>query len=701
MKFIIPYFLVLFFMPLSSLKAQNEQTLLQAIEKEINQTKKADMMYQLGSLYFAQQGYLKATEYLEKALTHIDLPAKAQDIRQKMLLSYIRLENTEKAIAVGETLITQTKQQDDNAYLQTLNALSQYAQKIAKYDLAKKYNQLLWDFYSLKNDTKARAIVSNNLGIISARLNDKKASQKWSEESIQLYQLILQKETNPLEKSLAYINIGATYIKLQQIDLANENFKNALENAGDNPKAQATALNYSAMGKYLEDESAEAIRLALDAKEIAMQTQDSENIIHACQTLKMIYEQQNADKEAKEYAEIALKEQKKRDKQTEKARELLNQKQLEIAKREEEIQSTIAQAAKRDAQIREDKLEKEKREKEIENQKQALTILQRDKDLLQRDKDLANAKIKEQADEQIRTKQLFEIAYQKTETDKQKLLVEKEQTENENKTKDLQTKGRELRYAHEQQKLKDAKLKQEQTIRYLGTGLFFLILGILLYVYRNLRITRKLNNQIQAQKEKETALERSLADMRVRHEKERIARDLHDNIGGQLTYLARTLATSTDEKLNDMVGNAIKELRNTVWAVQQTEVTATELEDKLFNLVAQVETEADIQIKFDLPAHTTFTPENGLNIFRLTQEALQNAVKYSQATVIQISLILNPQNKIALQIADNGAGFDLQKAHKKGHYGLANMQARAELLNASFEMHSQPNQGTTIQVILN
>ncbi len=560
----ILYLILYFVFPLCGL-AQSETTWLYALENEKDATKKADIMYQLGSLYHTQQGYEKAISYFDKALPLIASPAKMQDIRQKMLQAYGYLEQYEKAIKVGETVANEAKKANDQtAWTQTINALGHYAQKNNDYPLAKKYHDELWEFYNTQNSLKGKALTSNNLGVIHRRMNDMDVSQKWFEESIKLNERILEKETNVLERTLTYINIGVTYIKLNQIDLANQNFNLALENAGDNPKAQATALNYSAMGKYLEDESADAIRLALNAKQTATLWQDSENIIHACQILKMIYEQQNADKEAKEYAEIANQEQKKRDNQRQKERNYLTQKQIEIEKKEAEIQNTIAEAAKRDAQIREDKLEKEKREKEIENQKQALVILQRDKDL-------AIAKVKEQEAEQIRTRQLLEITQQKAETerqkaeterqkaetDKQKLLVEKEHAENEIKTKDLKAKGIQLQYANEQKKLQDAKLRQEQIIRYLGIGVIFLIIAILLYVYRSLRVTRKLNNQI---KEQVVELQEQKEEIQ-QHQEEIIAQ--RDSLASQNEIINIEREKSDKLLLNILPEEVAQELKET------------------------------------------------------------------------------------------------------------------------------------------
>ncbi|TAG43161.1 MAG: tetratricopeptide repeat protein [Cytophagia bacterium] len=259
----------------------------------------------------------------------------------------------------------------------------------------------------------------------------------------------------------------------------------------------------------------------------------------------------------------------------------------------------------------------------------------------------------------------------------------------------LSTKEKEIKYLANENQLQ-FRLMLTAIIAFI----FFMVASIIFYSGREKE--KRAKQTIITQKEKEKELERDLASMKMKHEKERIARDLHDNIGGQLTYLARSLATSPDEKLNEMVGKAIKELRNTVWTVQHTEVSTEDIEDKIRNLINQIDTDIEIDVLFDLLTPSKLSAENGINLFRIIQEALQNAIKYSKATQIEICLTLISEKKLLLKIKDNGIGFDLEQAYKKReHYGLLNMQARAELMQADFKIRTQPSKGgTSIEIIL-
>ena len=87
-------------------------------------------------------------------------------------------------------------------------------------------------------------------------------------------------------------------------------------------------------------------------------------------------------------------------------------------------------------------------------------------------------------------------------------------------------------------------------------------------------------------------------------------------------------------------------------------------------------------------------------LYRITQEATHNAIKYSKSSLITIQLF-DSENLVELIISDNGQGFDLPAIRKTlGGSGLKNMQARAELLNGSFKIQSKIGKGTTIKVAI-
>ncbi|MDJ1469038.1 sensor histidine kinase [Xanthocytophaga flava] len=202
-------------------------------------------------------------------------------------------------------------------------------------------------------------------------------------------------------------------------------------------------------------------------------------------------------------------------------------------------------------------------------------------------------------------------------------------------------------------------------------------------------------------------------------ERERIARDLHDNVGSQLTFIISNLdyiahhseyiheKDSLKPSLEE-VGNQAREtmhlLRDTMWAVHKESITAEELVKRLQYYINQrfrYNEKPVCQLTFLLHKNPLLKPGDALNLFRIVQEALNNILKHAQASVIQIYVSISTTNELILQIGDNGVGFSIHaSAVAQEKFGLQNMQKRAESIGARFELQSAFNQGTTVSVTM-
>jgi signal transduction histidine kinase len=91
-------------------------------------------------------------------------------------------------------------------------------------------------------------------------------------------------------------------------------------------------------------------------------------------------------------------------------------------------------------------------------------------------------------------------------------------------------------------------------------------------------------------------------------------------------------------------------------------------------------------------------PDLGLNLLRIAQEAITNALRHAQAQTIQAQLS-NGLQTLQLMIRDDGCGFDSQLPTRG--FGLSRMQQRAAQIGAAWHLVSQPGEGTTITVTLN
>jgi PAS domain S-box-containing protein len=191
------------------------------------------------------------------------------------------------------------------------------------------------------------------------------------------------------------------------------------------------------------------------------------------------------------------------------------------------------------------------------------------------------------------------------------------------------------------------------------------------------------------------------------NERREIGKELHDNIGQQLTTIKLFLdyaKTTADESTSEMVNVALKavsDVINDVRAMSRSLVPFT-LKDlgliESMNELIDSLTRAKIvniefrHIKFD----ESSVPENQkLTLFRIVQEQLNNIVKHADAKNVYIRLFVEA-NELVLEISDDGKGFDEQKVRKG--LGILNIKNRVELFNGKTQISSIPGKGCIMTV---
>ena len=210
-------------------------------------------------------------------------------------------------------------------------------------------------------------------------------------------------------------------------------------------------------------------------------------------------------------------------------------------------------------------------------------------------------------------------------------------------------------------------------------------------------------------------LKRQVVQMQINQkifeEKDRISKDLHDNIGSQISTLISgldkitiTKTTANAERLSDYARNTLSELRETIWALNTDTVDLQILKNKLEELVFELRTNYDsieLEFSFVFSTNHVLNTQQALSFYRILQEAANNAIKHASCTKICINLGINA-NLLRATIIDNGKGFDTT-LRKKGHYGLDNMNDRASKLSIDYQLQSKINHGTRIilSIILN
>jgi len=244
----------------------------------------------------------------------------------------------------------------------------------------------------------------------------------------------------------------------------------------------------------------------------------------------------------------------------------------------------------------------------------------------------------------------------------------------------------------------------------IGLAIVLSVLGYFIYNQQELK-----NKQLQKENELKSALIKIETQNKLQEQRLRISRDLHDNIGAQLTFIISSIDNLKyafkikDEKLtakldtiNDFASSTIYELRDTIWAMNKNEITFEDLEIRISNFIEKANLAAqNITFQFNVDRTinnaTVFTSVEGMNIYRITQEAIHNTLKYAEASHINVE-IYEVNNHIRVLIKDDGKGFDI--THTALGNGLRNMKKRAHDLGGNLSIESVPDEGTTITLFL-
>ena len=195
-------------------------------------------------------------------------------------------------------------------------------------------------------------------------------------------------------------------------------------------------------------------------------------------------------------------------------------------------------------------------------------------------------------------------------------------------------------------------------------------------------------------------------------EKKEIAREIHDELGQNLTgikfgisWLKKHIKEDT-KILEGRIDELISEINETMLAFRriQCSLHPSILESAgLFITVKKLidsfskKFEMPIQFSFNLVDEGTINNRISLTIYRIIQESFTNILRYAHATKITLNLF-EEHEKIILSIEDNGCGFDITQVDTNNHHGLLGIRERVYACNGSFNINSIPGDGTFIQV---
>jgi signal transduction histidine kinase len=282
---------------------------------------------------------------------------------------------------------------------------------------------------------------------------------------------------------------------------------------------------------------------------------------------------------------------------------------------------------------------------------------------------------------------------------------------------DIQKQLQELdaKYLTAQKEKQIVTLEKEKQTR--NTLIYGLIAGLIalalisVLAYRNIIIRKRIADKEvqQLQQEKQLVATNSILKGQE-EERTRVARDLHDGLGGLLSGIKLTLnsvkgnvilpeeSAMTFTRAITQLDGAISEMRRVAHSMMPETLVRFGLIDALNDFCEGISTSGQLKVVMqDFGFDKRLDSSVEIVLYRVVQELLNNVLKYAEATEAHVQLTW-VENNVSLTVEDNGKGFDVSKLDQNKGAGMRNVQARVDYLNGKLDIQSKPDEGTSVLV---
>jgi signal transduction histidine kinase len=264
----------------------------------------------------------------------------------------------------------------------------------------------------------------------------------------------------------------------------------------------------------------------------------------------------------------------------------------------------------------------------------------------------------------------------------------------------------------QENELSKLKLKQKSVINYILAGTAISILLISLLSLGNYRKKKQLQQQHIAELEKEKQLLATEAVMKGQEdERSRLAKDLHDGLGGMLSGIKYSFSNMKDnlimtpenmlgfERGLNMLDSSISELRRVAHSMMPEALMKFGLNAALKDFCTSINGSGVLKVVYQSYGIDDLKIEQAANvtIYRIVQELLNNVIKHAAANkaVVQVN---KEGNKLLITVEDDGKGFDTALLHQSQGIGWTNIQNRLDYLKATLDVQSGEGKGTSVNI---
>lgn len=271
-----------------------------------------------------------------------------------------------------------------------------------------------------------------------------------------------------------------------------------------------------------------------------------------------------------------------------------------------------------------------------------------------------------------------------------------------------------IRQLEAEKKVQELSLKQKNTINYIliGSAIALVLIGGL--GWRNYRqqqaLQQKRINELQTEKQL-AATEAVLQG--EEQERTRLAKDLHDGLGGMLSGIKSSFNTlkgnlimnhdnlRSFERGIDMLDSSISEMRRVAHNLMPEALVKFGLDTALRDFCNDIRLSGSLKLQYqssgiekdDIPSNTAII------VYRIVQELVSNVMKHAGATTAVVQLIRNG-SVMAITVEDDGKGFEIERLQQAKGIGWSNIRSRVEYFDGTMDIQSGPGKGTSILIEL-
>ncbi|HEY5747863.1 MAG TPA: sensor histidine kinase [Chryseolinea sp.] len=266
-------------------------------------------------------------------------------------------------------------------------------------------------------------------------------------------------------------------------------------------------------------------------------------------------------------------------------------------------------------------------------------------------------------------------------------------------------------------RLQQTQLRQKDALNYLFAGGAVASLIISALIYRNYKNRQKLQQVRIDELEKEKQLTTAEAMLKgEEQERTRLAKDLHDGLGGMLSGIKYTLnrvkgnlvMTSENaqsfERSMDMLDSSIQEMRRVAHNMMPEILINYGLDAALKEFCDEIDRSGVVHLNYQSVGmgDATIGQTTAVTIYRIVQELVTNALKHAHAQNVLVQLHQTAQEKLlAVTVEDDGIGFNTDMLNQASGMGWRNIQNRVEFLQGKFDIQSSPGKGISVMIEIN